>query len=294
MQIVDALGEDGLLRYWGFSYGTALGATVAAMFPDRMDKVILDGVLNVQEYYAGRDVQEATDTDATFRGFFEGCIANAHDCVLAKDAATPEKLYRKTYKLLERLKYDPIVIANGTSLALVGYDNVKAEIENALYNTNSWPGLASALHGLLTGNSTAVIESQADTGDEPIFPNNGPEALYGIRCSDSSLRTNNLTELSPLIHEFQAKSTIFGDVFPLQALACAQWPFQAKERYTGSFRVDTKHPLLFIGNTYDPVTPLISAQNVSAGFKGSAVLEHNGYGVSLKYIYVLAVVLSGD
>ena len=72
MQIVDALeGKDGLLKYWGWlsvdtsivapltdalgiSYGTALGATAAAMFPDRMDKVVLDGVLNMDQYYAGK------------------------------------------------------------------------------------------------------------------------------------------------------------------------------------------------------------------------------------------------
>jgi hypothetical protein len=53
IRIVDALGEDGLLKYWGFSYGTVLGATVATMFPDKMDRVILDGVANVKEYYAG-------------------------------------------------------------------------------------------------------------------------------------------------------------------------------------------------------------------------------------------------
>lgn len=69
MQIVDALEEDGLLRYWGmaclqdlsyieiltdrlgFSYGTILGATAVAMFPDRMNKIILDGVMNPHEYY---------------------------------------------------------------------------------------------------------------------------------------------------------------------------------------------------------------------------------------------------
>lgn len=70
-QIVDALGEDGKLRYWGecgigraklrarggltgllgISGGTTLGATAAAMFPDRIDKVILDGVMNAHEYY---------------------------------------------------------------------------------------------------------------------------------------------------------------------------------------------------------------------------------------------------
>lgn len=35
----------------GLSYGTTLGATVAAMFPDRIDKLILDGVQNPHEYY---------------------------------------------------------------------------------------------------------------------------------------------------------------------------------------------------------------------------------------------------
>jgi pimeloyl-ACP methyl ester carboxylesterase len=74
--IVDALGEDGLLRYWGartaickelvrqliltfatgFSYGTVLGMTFAAMFPDKVDRMIIDGVLNPHEYYAGRYV----------------------------------------------------------------------------------------------------------------------------------------------------------------------------------------------------------------------------------------------
>lgn len=53
IRIVDALGEDGLLRYWGLSYGTILGATVASMFPEKVGRVVVDGVANVVEYYAG-------------------------------------------------------------------------------------------------------------------------------------------------------------------------------------------------------------------------------------------------
>jgi hypothetical protein len=69
MKIVDSLGEDGLLRYWGQysdhhpthmmidillgqSYGTYLGSVAAAMFPDRIHAMVLDGQVNNHDYNA--------------------------------------------------------------------------------------------------------------------------------------------------------------------------------------------------------------------------------------------------
>ena len=54
MQLLDAVEEGGLLKFWGISYGTALGETVAKMFPDRMGRIVLDAVLDPNEYFAGR------------------------------------------------------------------------------------------------------------------------------------------------------------------------------------------------------------------------------------------------
>lgn len=37
--------------FLGQSYGTLLGSTLIAMFPDKIDKAVLDGVINAHEYY---------------------------------------------------------------------------------------------------------------------------------------------------------------------------------------------------------------------------------------------------
>jgi pimeloyl-ACP methyl ester carboxylesterase len=41
----------GKLVYWGFSYGTVLGATFATMFPEHVGRMVLDGVVNSDEWY---------------------------------------------------------------------------------------------------------------------------------------------------------------------------------------------------------------------------------------------------
>ncbi|KAL9003299.1 MAG: hypothetical protein Q9188_003819 [Gyalolechia gomerana] len=280
MQIVDALDEDGLLRYWGLSYGTVLGATVAAMFPDRMDKLVLDGCLNPHNYYAGNDLEGGTDSDAVFDGFFAGCIAHPETCDLAQDADTAEELKAKFYDLLFTLKYEPIVAGSGESALIFNYATIKSAVQYAMYGPTSWPTLATGLHGLMTGNKTAILALTPllNIEQETIFPDNGPEAIYGIRASDASLRTTNLTSLFPLLEQFYAKSQLMGDIISAPALAYAQWPFKAKGTYTGNFQAKTKNPLLFVGNDFDIVTPLVSAYNASAGFEGSVVLQHGGYG----------------
>ncbi|KAF2165669.1 hypothetical protein M409DRAFT_23959 [Zasmidium cellare ATCC 36951] len=223
MAIVDALDEDGLLRYWGLSYGTILGATVAKLFPGRMDAIILDGVVNVREYYQGSETIEGfTDAEATFDIFLDACIANPVQCPLARNR-TSSQLKNAIFARLEHIKAHPLPLLQ--QKLLLNYATVKSLIYNNLWFPSLWPSFSMTLDALLTNNVTAfekAFESQLGL----LGVGFGTESRYGVECSD----------------------------------------------------ILTRNPVLFIGNSVDPTTPLVSAWNVSAGFRGSVVLRQDGVG----------------
>lgn len=82
---------------------------------------------------------------------------------------------------------------------------------------------------------------------------------------------------------YKARSSYAGDGGLLWILyMCSAWQTKAKDQFSASLTgVNTRNPVLFVNTIYDPVTPLISAENSSAGFVGSGVLVSNGAGVSI-------------
>ncbi|KAJ5724240.1 hypothetical protein N7488_002275 [Penicillium malachiteum] len=65
-------GEE-LLQFWGFSYGTVVGATFAAMQPHRVKRLVLDGVCDAEIMYSGYWATNILDTDKIMTSFFESC-----------------------------------------------------------------------------------------------------------------------------------------------------------------------------------------------------------------------------
>lgn len=287
MQVIDALGEDGMVRFLGFSYGTALGTTLAAMFPDKIDKMLLDGVLNMDQYYAGREVQQIVASEDTWAGFFTGCMeASESLCPLKRHASSAAELQKTVEDLIEGVKYQPIPIGPYAPLELVDYSSLKGLVFNGIYYPNQWTYLAGLLDGIISLNETQFLENyQAITGifshTDSTFPAyNGQEALQGIRCSETAFRTENVTDLVPTLQDFVDKSWIIGDTEATTVyMSCAAWQFKAKEIYSGGFQhLKTKNPVLFVGGPFDPLTAFAGAQNTSGAFEGSGLLQHDGYG----------------
>ncbi|KAK2612661.1 hypothetical protein QQS21_001278 [Conoideocrella luteorostrata] len=280
ISVVDALGEDGMLRYWGFSYGTTLGATVAAMFPDRIDKLVIDGVQNPHQYYhANADYEEWTDSDRVFAEVFRSCeAAGPKACPMAVGNLTAVQMETAAWNIAEKLKTAPIPV-NGS--APLDYTVMRGFFAYAVYGPSTWPSL-SALLTFVASNQTNSPEFVKTynamykgliLGPLPIYP-----ALYAIHCSDRIPRLQTVDEFRPVQARLSKTSKVMDGASTDLSMVCAQWKTDAVERYLGDFHAKTKNPILVASNKYDGHTPLVSAHNVSSGFAGSGLLVVNGFG----------------
>lgn len=287
LQIVDALEEDGLLRYWGTSYGTLLGNTFAAMFPDRIDRMMLDSVVNPLDYMAGYWLTATLDTDKVFLGFLDTCVkAGPELCAIANFSGpdtTADDLLQLTYDMFEYLLESGLPLGANLTSALwdkdqpgTVYYNLKSILFEYLYSPSTWPLGAQLLQAFLLQDFSIFTESLNETTNL-IQYSEGVDAFWGIACSDSSFRAIQPEDMQWLVDAQQNVST-FDDILAPQMWPCYQWKLEAAERYSGNFQVKTSHPILYVNGLADPITPAVSAFNASSGFDGSVVLTHGGYG----------------
>jgi hypothetical protein len=162
---------------------------------------------------------------------------------------------------------------------MVDYSFVQGIIFGTLYYPQLWPSVSLLLDSLLKYRTTPPAPAYVDAFIRSALSAAPFDALLGIKCGEKFPRRSSLAELLPDLIERHQMSRL-GDAIDAQPVFCSQWKMEAKERYGGDFKVKTRNPVLLIGNTFDPVTPIVGARNMSLGFEGSVVMEHNGYGVS--------------
>lgn len=277
--IVDALHmqKNHRISYWGFSYGTNLGAIFAAMFPNKLHKIILDGIrspLDARELYEWGYTSLASQNDMV-DGYFEICEkVGKTRCPLAGSG----KSVRSTVMdLLDSLYERPLPVSAPDVKGLVTFYNYKSFFYETLYRPDKWLTFAEITQDLLKGNGTSFLRAVA-----PGPPGYGlAEAGTAVLCTDAVPATNySLASWSEYVRNMTQQSFIAGDSRSLDNLPCRHWYSQPNERWTGSF--DDLHldvPILMIGNTYDPATPIKSARRLHSKLGDNAVLlEQRSYG----------------
>lgn len=285
--IFQALGEDGMIRYWGFSYGTLLGSTIAAMFPEKIDRMILDGNINPTDYYHGTNEESVDDVDAALLNFFNTCVeAGPTFCALADGTSTGQELNDAFMEFVGGLKDGSVTVSvtdsDGTPIDF-GYTQLLNQIYPVLKNPRDFPDAAELIAVVYTNAATASNPGRLIRREEfdPLAANDidPDQALSAITCGDWEDIDGTLEDFKDWLALYQERSKFAGDQLISILYGCATWRVNAREKYEGLFTgVETNTPILFINGPFDPVTPFSSAKNSSSGFVGSALLQTMGAG----------------
>jgi hypothetical protein len=78
--------------------------------------------------------------------------------------------------------------------------------------------------------------------------------------------------------DLEKQSEFAGEVWSTDKSLVQTWSIVGKERHRGNFTSRTANPILFVGNDYDPVTPLLNARKMATLFPNAAVLRVKSYG----------------
>jgi len=287
------------LQYWGFSYGTLLGATFASMYPERVSRVVLDGVVSTDDYYNGPWLGNLQDTDRIFERIFEYCDqAGPEGCQFwrAGGAKAIQAVYEK---LLHDIWDDPLsVVGNGRrGPEIITWSDIKEITKNALYQPLIFGPIMAELLQDITNGTGSLFADYKEKRRVPACRSkqcilDGPfseacispgwyavEATSAVLCTDAEgIGSFTEDEFREYWQTLKAQSSSMGDFWAETRLGCAGWQERARWRFSGPFSANTSYPILWIGNTLDTVTPLRNAQHMNAKFPKSVLLQHDSEG----------------
>jgi pimeloyl-ACP methyl ester carboxylesterase len=255
------------LDYYGLSYGTVLGAVYADLFPERVGHFVLDGAVDVGASLATQATQEAPAAERSLDHLLASCSAAA--CPLGHD---PQTFYRS---LLSTLTRTPLP-APGQGDA---YPVTVGDLDTAALLTLSVPGFTPSFYAALVaardGNGaplrTLALELETDIDGAPLV-----DPLWAITCNDTAVhpgptaagdQARALATKFPLIGAYAVDYTMGG---------CVSWP--AGRRPVTGIHPDGVPPILVIGNTGDPNTPIIGARHLASLLPSSRLLTWRGWG----------------
>jgi hypothetical protein len=165
------------------------------MFPDRVGRVVLDGVVDADYYVSPAWSDSLRDTDTILESFHTYCHSAEEQCALYRKGDKVADIKDRFQGVLAKIKKDPIISAGQPSS--VPYVLYESDIRHTLFSTMyaptaTFPYIANFLNQLHNGEFGAVPHLMATVGRDldffcgkPLSPQYFPnEATFAIMCSD--------------------------------------------------------------------------------------------------------------
>lgn len=264
-----ALGDE-RLTYLGLSYGTAIGATYATLFPDRTRALVLDGPVAPTPDPVGRALAQATGFERALQRFAAACDAEP-DCPLAPDTAAAIEEARSS------LETTPVQVDDPTGTRTLGPDLFVLGLATALYDPTTWAATANAVATLRRGGAATILALvDRQTGRQPDGSyDNSSDAQVMVNCADDTVRPSR-PDADAAAAQIAAVAPTFGPLTGTGLDTCRTWPRPANP--TPAPTGAGAPPLLVIGTVGDPATPYEWAEQMAAALESATLLTYEGDG----------------
>lgn len=259
------------ILYWGFSYGTILGNTLASMFPGRMGRVILDGVVDIHDYMGGKWLRNLLDTEKIIDYFYETCFEAGDSCPLWKDDDRSGKdIKDRVDELISARDSSPVaLIPDDKSLnvrIITGLD-VRNSFKLPVYQPLPalFEQLARTLAEALEGNYSSIGADLFDGTRMPRLEDacgianstarTPGDAQVAILCGDARHEdttdafveghgTGDISHWQHYIEELKKQSPTIGPWWSSIASSCSGWRVTPKWVFTGPWKTPPADPSL--------------------------------------------------
>jgi pimeloyl-ACP methyl ester carboxylesterase len=266
----EALGDE-QLTYLGYSYGTTLGSTYAELFPDKVRALVLDAAVDPDT----TEVEDAEASAAAFERGFDVYAENCQDLVAACPLGDDPRGYVEA--VITAAETEPIASSEEGETRRATPGVVLTAVIAALYDTESWPQLTQALVAAREGDAAGLFslaDSYAGRLDDDTY-SNLLDANIAINCADTE-ETFEEQEVRDLAAEWNAEYPLFGAGSAVSLYTCSAW--QAERTPLPERDAEGSDPILVVGNTGDPVTPLPGAEDMAEQLDSGVLLVWQGDG----------------
>lgn len=268
-----AVGEA-KLDYFGFSYGTSIGAQYADRFGSRVGRMVLDGAVDPSKSSFEESLANTRAFGDALRAYLTSCLGTSR-CPFA--GRTVDGAVDRIATLLRELRETPMRATDGREVNSVV---LRTAIDASLYDEGAWSTLTEALTQLLRGRPDAVqqlADAYVERGPKG-YTSNLFEAIYAVNCLDKPVTTDP-AELRRQGAQLEAADPLRAadDTEDLGDPVCGNWPVPAEgkaQRVTAA----GAPPIVVLGTTGDPATPYEWARSLAGQLPGGVLLTLRGEG----------------
>ncbi|MFH8466356.1 alpha/beta hydrolase [Streptomyces sp. NPDC017991] len=254
------------INYFGYSYGTYLGAVYAKLHPERVRRMVLDSVVDPTGVWYDANIAQDHAFNSRHRAFMAWVAKNDATYGLGTD---PERIEAAWYAMRAALAKKP-------ADKRVGASELEDTFSPGAYFNGYWPSLATAFAAhVKTRNDDPLVEAYENFGTVDTAGDNGYSVYTSVQCRDASWprdwdewRDDNWAayEKAP----FMTWSNAWYNA------PCAFWPTDPAEPVDVSN--DSVPPVLLFQATDDAATPYEGGVMVHHLLSGSSLVVEQGGG----------------